>query len=203
MYLRKTPGLVKPLFRDFLWDVKTDNREVFITFDDGPHESVTTEVLELLEKYKARATFFCVGKQIELFPDTFASTIQRGHTVGSHSYSHPNGWKTPTAKYVQDVLTGANKVPGNLFRPPYGRITRSQSAILKKQFRIVMWSLLTGDFDLKQSAQQCADITIKNARPGSIIVFHDSQKAAPRMIPALQQVLNDLSKQNFTFSGIQ
>jgi peptidoglycan/xylan/chitin deacetylase (PgdA/CDA1 family) len=157
----------------------------------------------MLQQFHAKATFFCLGKQIELFPKTFATTIQNGHSVGSHSFAHPNGWKTPPKTYVRDVLKGAEKVPGNLFRPPYGRITRTQSTMLKKQFRIVMWSLLSGDFDESNSANNCANAVIKHSRPGSIIVFHDSEKAAPRMLPALNKVLQELTNKGYTFSAIQ
>ncbi len=163
---------------------------VYLTFDDGPHPDVTPKVLALLEKYGAKATFFCVGENVQRYPGIYAQILAGGHRVGNHTQHHKNGWKTDTDSYVADVAEARQYIDSPLFRPPYGRIRKAQAAQLQQQgYRIVMWEVLAGDFDATQTAKQCAVRILRHSKGGSIIVLHDSLKSAPRCLPALELVL--------------
>ena len=203
MYLVKTPSLLKPLAKDFLWHVSTTEREVYFTFDDGPTPGVTDEVLSLLARYDAKATFFCLGKNAEEHPE-FMSRIQReGHTIGNHTYDHPDGWKTNQLAYLRSVIRANASIHSTLFRPPYGRITPAQSSALKKRFQLVMWDVLSADFDTSKSPEQCLENVVKHVQPGSIVVFHDSLKAAKNMLFALEGSLEYLSKEGYIFRALK
>lgn len=199
IYTSKTPGIIKPLYRDLIWNYPRTGNTVYLTFDDGP-QPVTLEVMDLLAEHNAKATFFCVGSQVEKHPEIFNSLTQNGHRVANHSHTHPNGWKTKNAPYFRDVLTADRLIKSTYFRPPYGRITQSQARALKTRFSLVMWDVLSGDFDASRSAQRCAQAVIRHTEPGSIVVFHDSQKAATRMMPALRESLNALNDRGMQFS---
>jgi peptidoglycan/xylan/chitin deacetylase (PgdA/CDA1 family) len=175
---------------------------VFLTFDDGPTPGVTLEVLSILEKFNAKATFFCLGKNVEAHPELYAELSKQGHSIGNHSYSHMDGWRTEAYPYVRDVLKCAQHVSSKLFRPPYGHISRKQAQVLKSRYHLVMWDVISGDFDLKISADKCVDNVLQHTRPGSIIVFHDSVKAAPRMLNALPRVLTALQNEGYKFSAL-
>ncbi|MCC6600018.1 MAG: polysaccharide deacetylase family protein [Crocinitomicaceae bacterium] len=202
MYLTRTPKILHPIASDFLWHIKTSEKQVFLTFDDGPTPEITDQTLGLLESYNAKATFFCLGKNAVRYPEIMEKTVLAGHTIGNHSFSHPDGWRTSNYEYIRDVLRASKAISSSLFRPPYGRISKGQAARLKTRFQLVMWGIITGDFDASRTAVQCAEVVIKNATPGSIIVFHDSEKAAERMLPALQQTLEFLSNSGYIFSSI-
>jgi peptidoglycan/xylan/chitin deacetylase (PgdA/CDA1 family) len=177
------------------------NRAVYLTFDDGPHPDVTAFVLDQLEQYKAHATFFCVGNNVRLYPQMYQRIIAGGHSVGNHTYDHLNGWKNDCATYVRNVEKAARGIDSLLFRPPYGRIRYTQIRRLRRSgvpWRIVMWTLLSGDFDPNISPEQCLDNVIRNLRPGSIVVFHDSLKAQERMAYALPQVLEYCRREGLT-----
>ncbi len=170
---------------------------IYLTFDDGPHPEITPQVLALLARYNAKATFFCVGENAVRYPQVVAQIGAEGHTLGNHTYNHLKGSRTPTADYLSNTLKAAQTLPTGWFRPPYGRIRRKQVAVLQQQgFRIVMWDVLSGDFDPRHSARDCARFVIRHARPGSIVVFHDSLKAAPRCLPALEMVLRYYCRKN-------
>lgn len=202
MYLVKTPSFVKPLARDLLWHVKTDRREVFLTFDDGPTPGVTEDVLNLLERFQAKATFFCLGKNAEQFPELYAQLIEAGHAVGNHSYSHPDGWKTGQTKYLRDVVLASRCINSNLFRPPYGHITPAQVNAIKKKYTIVMWDVLSADFDAAKSPEQCLEHVCRHTGPGSIVVFHDSVKARKNMLFALEGSLEYLAGQGYILRSL-
>jgi peptidoglycan-N-acetylglucosamine deacetylase len=199
MYLVKTPSILKPLARELLWKVETTDRDIYLTFDDGPTEGVTEKVLDRLKEYDAKATFFCLGKNVETNHALFSRIRSEGHTVGNHSFNHPDGWKTGTLTYVKNALTAGKLIDTKFFRPPYGRITPTQVAALKKKYTIVMWHVLSGDFDKTISPEKCLDNVIHNVEPGSIIVFHDSIKAAPNMHYALDHSLRILKNQGYIF----
>jgi peptidoglycan-N-acetylglucosamine deacetylase len=202
MYWVKTPSILKPLSRDLLWSVKTADRVLYLTFDDGPTPGVTEDVLNLLQNYQAKATFFCLGKHVEMHPSLYAQIRVMGHGIGLHSYDHPDGWKTCTFAYVRNVLRGGKHMDTTLYRPPYGHITPAQLSLLKKRYRVVMWDVLSADWDASNSPEQCAFNVISHAKAGSIVVFHDSEKALPRMLPALRATLEHFAQLGFHFAAL-
>lgn len=206
-YWIKTPQWLKKLFPNgIVWNVLIDEAPtVYITFDDGPHPTATPFVLEQLEKYNALATFFCVGNNITRFPEIYAQLLNKGHTTGNHTYNHLNGWKTNTSVYIKNIEMARKQISSLLFRPPYGRIKYSQFRKLRQSnsgWKICMWDILSGDFDKNISPQQCLDNVLAHIRPGSIVVFHDSQKAWERMSYALPNVLEFCQKQGWKMKGL-
>lgn len=175
------------------WDMPVnDDNAVYITFDDGPHPVITPQVLSVLQRYNAQATFFCVGNNVARFPEVYKSILAAGHTTGNHTYNHLNGWKTKNSHYLKNIQQAAKHIHSLLFRPPYGRMKLSQYRKLKKinsAWKVYMWDILSGDFDQSISPEQCLNNVINNIRPGSIIVFHDSEKANERLLFALPKVL--------------
>jgi peptidoglycan/xylan/chitin deacetylase (PgdA/CDA1 family) len=195
MYLSKTPEIIKPLASSFIWDIPHVVNEVFITFDDGPIPEVTPYVLDILAEYNAKATFFCVGANAEKHPELLERLLYEGHAIGNHTWAHENGWKTSQFSYLRSVMQADELLNCSLFRPPYGRITKQQADALKKRFSLIMWDVLSGDFDTNISPAQCLKNVTENTRPGSIIVFHDSIKAKDNVLsvlPDFLRVLNDM-----------
>jgi peptidoglycan/xylan/chitin deacetylase (PgdA/CDA1 family) len=179
-------------------------KAIYLTFDDGPHITATPFVLEQLKKYDAKATFFCIGKNVIDHPDIYARIIAEGHKVGNHTHNHLNGWKTENEKYFENVCEASNHIYTNILRPPYGKIKRSQAKILQQNlnYKIIMWDVLSADFDCTITAQKCLDNVLRNAKDGSIIVFHDSAKAFDRMSFALPKVLERFTRQGYCFKKI-
>lgn len=202
MYLVKTPALLKPLAKDLLWHIDTQAREVYFTFDDGPTPGVTEHALDLLQRFQAKATFFCLGKNVEAHPSLYARIVSEGHSIGNHSYNHPDGWKTATMAYLRNALLAARSIDSNLFRPPYGRITPAQVSALKKRYQLVMWDVLSADFDQQKTPEQCLAHVTAHVQPGSIVVFHDSEKAKTNMLYALEGSLEFLSAQGYIFRAL-
>lgn len=202
MYFVKTPNIVKPLYRDFIWNLPNKNQEVYLTFDDGPTPVITDQVFKILADFDALATFFLVGENLEANPSYLTRFKELGHSVGNHSYSHHNGWHTDKEIYLQDVKRCNDILPGNLFRPPYGKITRAQAKEVKLEYKLVMWDVLSGDFDPSVDSQKCESNVIENVESGSIIVFHDSVKASETMLTALPKILENLSKRGFKFAAL-
>ncbi|WEK36375.1 MAG: polysaccharide deacetylase family protein [Candidatus Pseudobacter hemicellulosilyticus] len=212
-YFHKTPWLLRKLYPHCLWKLPVEKGEkvLYLTFDDGPHPTITPFVLEELQRWNARATFFCIGKNVAAHPEVYRRILEEGHRTGNHTYNHLNGWKTPGDKYFRDIMETTKYVDSNLFRPPYGRISGFQVKLLKgleaykdteRRFEVIMWDVLSGDFDLSIDGERCALNVIGNARPGSIIVFHDSEKAFPRMKEALPKVLRYFTEKGFRFERI-
>ena len=197
MYPVRTPALLKPLMKDLIWAMPDDGRSVYLTFDDGPTPGVTDKVLDLLAAYQAKATFFCIGRNAEAHPDLLARIRREGHSIGDHTYDHLNGWNSSPFSYFRNVLLSRRITKGTLFRPPYGRITYQQAKGLGRRFDLVMWDVLSGDFDTRIDGAQCARNVLRNWRPGSIIVFHDSLKAEARLMTALPRVLEQLAGKGF------
>lgn len=202
MYFNKTPDVLKPIYKDLVWDVPTKKNEVFITFDDGPVPKATPFALDVLKEYDALATFFCIGNNVVKHPDIFKRLRDEGHQIGNHSFNHLNGWKYNDYAYVKNVLECARVVPSRLYRPPYGKIKRTQSTALNKRFSVIMWDVISGDFDRKVSKEKCVANVVNNTVAGSIIVFHDSEKAYDKMAFALPRVLEQLREKGFSFGSI-
>lgn len=202
-YLKKTPWILKKLYPDCTWNIKTDEKILYLTFDDGPNPQATSFVLEELKKFNARATFFCVGQNVKEFFHFYQQIINEGHKPGNHTYHHLNGWKTNDKKYLEDISEAAKIIDSNLFRPPYGRITRFQLKAIrgeKLKLKTIMWNVLSGDFDTSITVENCYLNVINNAKPGSIIVFHDSVKSFPVLQQVLPKVLKYYSEKGFQFS---
>ena len=176
MYLVKTPPIIKTIFSDFVWSLDTDSKEVFITFDDGPIPELTPWVLDELKKYDFKATFFCVGDNVRKYPEIYQRIIAEGHSVGNHTYNHLNGWNNDLDTYLENIKKCDNIVSSDLFRPPYGKMKPNQSAVIKTEKSIIMWDVLSGDFDQTISREKCLSNVMDNFVPGSIIVFHDNLK---------------------------
>ncbi len=203
MYLIKTPQVIQNLFPNFTWRIPTSEKALYFTFDDGPVPEVTSWVLEQLSAFEAKATFFCVGENISKHPEVFEAVVQAGHAVGNHTYNHLNGWITDNIPYFHNVRHCANMMNSMLFRPPYGRLKPKQAQFLLRHYRIVMWEVLSGDFDPNISPEQCAENVIRNAQPGSIVVFHDSLKAKEKLQYALPKVLEHFSSKGYRFEKLQ
>jgi peptidoglycan/xylan/chitin deacetylase (PgdA/CDA1 family) len=202
MYLVRTPALLKPLARDLVWHMPRTERAVYLTFDDGPIPEVTPWVLDQLALFQAKGTFFCIGRNAATHPDILARIRQDGHAVGNHTWDHPNGWRTEQRNYLRNVLQCQAITGTRLFRPPYGRMTLGQSKALSTRFRIIMWEVLSADFDTTLSGDDCVRNTLRHVQPGSIIVFHDSLKAEPRLRHALPLLLGSLSQDGYAFKAL-
>ena len=204
-YFVKTPWLLKKLYSQCIWEVKTTQKEIYLTFDDGPHPEATPFVLQELKKYNAKGTFFCVGKNVKEYFDTYKQIISNGHKPGNHTYNHLNGWKTTDKEYLEDILQASNLIDSDLFRPPYGKITQFQLKALqgkKLNLKTIMWNVLSGDFDEKITPENSYLNVMNNAGPGSIIIFHDSLKAMPRLQYALPRTLEYFTEKGFQFKII-
>jgi peptidoglycan/xylan/chitin deacetylase (PgdA/CDA1 family) len=206
MYFIKTPFWLRLIYRSCIWRKPTQDRVLYFSFDDGPHPEATPFVLEQLAIFNAKASFFCIGKNVQLYPNIYAALIEANHTVGNHSQNHMNGWKNNTTNYIVDIQEATKSISSNLFRPPYGRISFSQIKALRSDpslpQEIIMWDVLSGDFDTTISGDQCAQNVIQHAGPGSIIVFHDSAKAMDRLRIALPKVLAYFSKLGYQFKAL-
>ena len=198
-YLVKTPWWLKMLYARCLWEMPAEGNKLYLSFDDGPHERATIFVLDMLKKYEAKASFFCIGKNVAANPAIYARIVEEGHTVGNHTYQHMDGWKNPNGAYFEDIRKTAELVPSSYFRPPYGKIRWSQVKWLASEMKLrtVMWTILSGDFDPKISGDDCVNNVIRNMRPGSIIVFHDSAKAFDKINYALPKVLEEIKRRGW------
>jgi peptidoglycan-N-acetylglucosamine deacetylase len=200
-YFVKTPWWLKKIYSSYIWDIDTKEKIIYLTFDDGPHNLATPFVLNELKKYNAKATFFCIGKNVVTNPEIYKQILAEGHSIGNHTYNHLNGWETETNTYLADVSEAANHIASNLFRPPYGRIKRSQAKKMKG-YKIIMWDVLSGDFDESLNKEKCLQYVTGKTRPGSIIVFHDSGKAFPHLEYALPKTLDFFLREGFSFKAI-
>lgn len=203
MNLYSAPFWIRAIYpRNLIWNVRTKSKEVFLTFDDGPVPEVTPLVLGILKKYNVKATFFCVGENVQKYPEVYQQLLNDGHAVGNHTFHHVKAWKTDYKIYLSEVKQCSELVKSDLFRPPHGQINRKIALELQKDYRIIMWSSLTGDYDKKLSGDQCLVHAIKHTRPGSIVVFHDSIKARERMEYALPLYIEYCLQNNFIFSTL-
>ena len=204
MYIVTAPWLLRKVFPSFLtWDIPNVNNEIFLTFDDGPHPEVTPFVLDLLKQHQAKATFFCIGKNVSDQPKLYRRILEEGHRVGNHTHNHLNGKKSDDNVYIENILEAAKIVDTNLFRPPYGSITRFQAKNLKGLFKIVMWNVLSADFDISITPQKCLENVIAHTKSGSIIVFHDSEKAFTNLQYTLPKALDFFSGKGYKMVAIK
>ncbi len=199
----RPPKILKKLYPSFIWSFPDDKDGVYLTFDDGPRPEVTPWVLDLLDKYDAKATFFCIGKNVELFPEIYNEIIARGHAVGNHSYSHVKGWGVPTGDYIRDVDTASDTIHSNLFRPPYALIGISQARMLSERYKIIMWNILSRDYNYNISGKRCANNVVPHIQPGDIIVFHNSIKSAKNMFYALPIVMESIKNKGLKCKKIE
>jgi peptidoglycan/xylan/chitin deacetylase (PgdA/CDA1 family) len=218
MYFITVPRWLRWVYPGLIWNipVEDDEKILYLTFDDGPHPIATPFVLDQLKKYNAKATFFCIGRNVVEHPGIYKRILDEGHSVGNHTYNHLNGWKVKDKEYIDDILKAGEVIDSKMFRPPYGRITKFQSKVLRCErstdprtttsqyrFSIVMWSVLSADWDNNINGEKCYENVILNAKPGSIVVFHDSAKALQRLQFALPKVLEYYSQKGYRFHGIK
>ena len=211
--LATIPGFVKWIYRKRIWEGPAKSKAVYLTFDDGPIPEVTPWVLEQLNTYNAKATFFCIGDNVQKHPEIFRQIIAEGHSIGNHTHNHLNGWKTSAPEYLLNTLKAQHiieknlpeKIPAKnpLFRPPYGKMSCKQGKQLRQRgFKLVMWSIISMDYNAGLSAEKCTNNVLKHACPGSIIVFHDSLKAQKNLMQVLPQVLEVLRGKGYEFRAL-
>ena len=209
----KTPLVAKKMFPNYIWDIATTEKTIYLTFDDGPTPDITNWTLNTLKNYNAKATFFCIGNNIEKHPDIFKNILHNGHSIGNHTHNHIKGWKTKATAYLENIKKAENIISlqilneefrnQNLFRPPYGQITPKQGKNLRALgYKIIMWDVLSFDWEKNISEETCFNNVISKATSGSIVVFHDSVKASKNMQYALPKVLDYFSKKDFKFEAL-
>ncbi len=204
LFVHKSPRLLKAIYAPFVWNIPTEEKVLYLTFDDGPIPDVTEWVLEKLENVGAKGTFFCIGDNVQKHPEIFAKLIAKGHSIGNHTFNHLKGWNTQDEMYWENVAQCKQILPvqTNLFRPPYGRIKLSQAKTLLKDYHVVMWDVLTGDFEKYLSPERCLEKTLQYTRSGSIVVLHDSLKAWRNMSYVLPRILDYYSNLGFRFEAL-
>lgn len=193
---------MKNILSDYIWKVDTEKKVLYLTFDDGPIPEITENVLQALSFFDAKATFFCVGENVVKNPKIYERILKNGHSVGNHTFSHLSGLKTETREYIDNVEKAAQYIDSNLFRPPHGRMKTSQLLELSTQYHVVLWDVLSYDFDKNLNPKQCFDNVEHFSRPGSIIVMHDSIKAKQNMFYTLTQTLSYFSALGYKFEAL-
>jgi peptidoglycan-N-acetylglucosamine deacetylase len=230
MFIHKTNFLMRALYPNFIWRIPSGKKEIFLTFDDGPIPEITEFVLEELNKYQAKATFFCIGGNIEKYPNVFQKVVNQQHTIGNHTFNHLRGWDTEEDIYIEnfrkceDIIVEScsmfdvrnsdiehrtsniehrtSNIENRKFRPPFGRIKRSQAKEILKSHEIVMWDVLTGDYDQSLSKERVLSKALQHTEQGSIVLFHDSLKASKNMMYALPKFLEHFSERGFIFKAL-
>ncbi|MHA4741749.1 polysaccharide deacetylase family protein [Dyadobacter sp. MSC1_007] len=205
MFLHHSPFWLKAFFPGFTWRIPTHDKVIYLTFDDGPIPDITESVLEILEKFDAKATFFCIGDNVRKHPDVFQKVQNGGHSIGNHTFNHMNGWKTDDDVYLENIQKCQKQLQltTKLFRPPYGRIKKSQSKIVLQERQIIMWDVLSGDFSPSLTRDICLKKSIHHTRPGSIVLFHDSIKASQNMLYALPRYLEHFKEEGYRFEALE
>lgn len=193
------PRFLRPVFGKLIWQVKTKSKLIYLTFDDGPVPEVTPKVLDILDQYGWKATFFCVGENVRKYPDLYQDIMSRGHQVGNHSYNHIRGFRYTADDYVANVKKASVYITSRLFRPPHGRIKFSQIKALKDDYDIVMWDVITYDYDRNKKPDAILKTLKRYLRKGSIVVFHDSIKAKENVLTVLPKALEFWKEQNYHY----
>jgi len=202
-YFVKTGKIIsKLIYPTLIWEITPTRRELYLTFDDGPTPGITEATLNILDQFKAKATFFLIGDKAARYPELVETIRSKGHSIGNHTFHHLKGWQTGDEVYFEDIEKSNQLLNTKLFRPPYGKISRSQIAYLSKMYHIIMWTVLSADFDTSITPEKCTQNVIENADKGSIIIFHDSDKASERMLYALPKILEHFSREGFKFKSI-
>ena len=196
------PKFIRKMFPDVVWQIE-DERGVYLTFDDGPTPGITEWILATLRRYDAKATFFVLGKNVEMYPDLYAKILADGHRVGNHTYSHQKGWRMSLERYLEDINFAAGIVQSRLFRPPYARITPSQMRMVSQRYKIVMWSVISRDYNPKITGERCLNGVLPHVKPGAIILFHDSEKSFANMSYALPKTLAYIEKLGLKCKAIE
>jgi peptidoglycan/xylan/chitin deacetylase (PgdA/CDA1 family) len=202
MFKHTIPSIFPLIAPNVTWKVKTNDKVLYLTFDDGPHPTITPMVLSILEEYNAKATFFCVGDNVSKYPAIFNQIMSKGHAVGNHTFNHIKGWQSTNDAYIDNIKKAAEVIPSNLFRPPYGRIKPSQIKLLKNDYHIVMWSILTRDYDKSLNPHTALKYLNKLTKPGDVVVFHDSEKAKQNMLVMLKGMLQHFHQQQYQFKAL-
>lgn len=202
MYFVNAPFFLRWMYPNVTWNRSRLDKKIYLTFDDGPIPEITPWILDLLQEHQIKATFFCVGENIVKHPTIYQRLIREGHRIGNHTFNHLKGWDTPDDIYFQNIELCQQHTQSNLFRPPYARATKSQINLLNKEYELIYYDVLSGDFDLKLSPEQCYKNVLKHTKNGSIIVFHDNLKAIPRVKYALPRVIAHFLEKGYTFDTL-
>lgn len=202
MYFARTPRTAQSFFKELVWNVPGPGKDLYLTFDDGPIPVVTPWVLDVLKEHDAKGTFFCIGRNCVENPAILQRIRDEGHSVGNHTYDHLPGRTTPMRTYLRNVLQCQPYTRTRLFRPPFMSITLNQTRVLRSRFKVVLWDVLSADFDTEISSEECLRNVIDNVRPGSIVLFHDSEKAEPHLRYALPAVLKHFREQGYRFKAL-
>lgn len=203
MFLASVPKFVTRAFPSLTWKIPEEDKVIYLTFDDGPIPEATPWVLEKLEEYNAKATFFCVGDNVRKHPFIYDMVINKGHSIGNHTFNHLNGWRTKPEEYVANIEKAEAYIDSNLFRPPRGLIKNAHYQLIKDRYKVIMWNVLSLDYEKKLSPKQCLKNVTDHAKPGSIVVFHDSIKAWKNMSYALPKTLEHFSSLGYRFEAIE
>ena len=204
-YLTKTPRIIQKIFKNYTWRFSSEKKVIHLTFDDGPTPVITKWTLDVLKKYNAKATFFCIGKNVVKEPHIYQRILKENHQIGNHTNNHKNSYKTPLEAYIKNVIEAERHLtnPAKLFRPPYGRIRKKQAnKLISLGYKIIMWDVLSADFDSSISKEKCLQNVLRNAKNGSIIVFHDSIKASQHLQYVLPKALEYFTKKGYLFQRI-
>jgi len=204
MFLHYSPFLLKLFYSGYVWHIPTVEKKIFLTFDDGPIPGITESVIKTLSEFDAKATFFCIGDNVRKHPDIFQQLISAGHSIGNHTFNHLNGWRTEDQIYIENFEQCERQLnlDTTLFRPPYGRIRKSQARLLPSTKKVIMWDVLSGDFSQEIKPEICLRKTIKHTRSGSIVLFHDSIKASKNMLYTLPRFLKHFSELGYHFEAL-
>lgn len=199
----RPPQLFRRVYPGATWRMPAAEKNIYLTFDDGPVPGITTAALSVLKQFGVQATFFCVGSNVQRHPEVFRQILDEGHSVGNHTMHHADGWKYSWFDYMREVKECAAVFQTPLFRPPYGHMRRSQFKTLSRHCRVVMWDVLTYDFDKSFAPEYCLELALRYSREGSIVVFHDSEKAKERMLYALPRYIEEMKARGFSFAKIE
>ena len=202
-YTIKTPTIIQKFYSNYCWCFSSSVKEIYLTFDDGPTPEITTYVLNELKKHKAKATFFCIGKNVKKHLTIYKRIKKEGHAIGNHTYNHLNGFRTNNTNYIENILQAEKLIETNLFRPPYGRLKSSQArSIISKGYKIIMWDVLSGDFDTTITPEKCLKNVLDKTTNGSIVVMHDSEKAKDKIFYTLPKILSYYQEKGYLFKAI-
>lgn len=199
----RIPALIRKVFFNIIWKIPGKTPAIYLTFDDGPVPELTPWILQTLKKNKIEATFFCVGENVKKYPELYEKIIADGHSTGNHTFGHINGWKSGTKEYIYDIEKASKYIKSNLFRPPYGKIRSLQKKALRKKYKIVMWDVLSKDYDQSITEWKVLENVLNYTSPGSVVVFHDNIKAEEKLKFVLPKVIEHYLYKGYTFRKLK